>query len=375
MNICGVRTRPSARSPWITAEGRYKPGRKSGGSELRLDANEGKPFRSSVTELKKAMMDLRLESAPNRYAVADVLEKNIADRWNVDPSRVVVTAGGDDAISRIIASRTAPASKVLVFEPAFSMFSQYAKARGSLCVELPWWESDAFPLARAVDLIENCPALSLVCLASPSNPLGLCVSEAEALAIAETCAANGAALLFDAAYGEFADEDPSPVLAASRAAPSFIVRSFSKAYGLAGLRIGYAIAPNALEASCLRAAGAPYPVSGLAIAAAGAALVDPDGLAAAIKTVRKEKKILARELESRGLCASGTAESQANFVFFKTKDPRALADAFAGFGIIIRIFPGMRGLEQAVRITCPGDGSDFSKLLEAVRGIGAGSDK
>lgn len=352
-----VGERPAARSPWLDSRYAYTPRHADSRIDLALDANEGRLLPAA----RRALEGLAARPAGlSRYPSFTELEGAIAERWGVAPERVVATAGGDEAIARVCASRLAPGAKLAVYEPAFPMFAAYGASRGAQAIGLSWADGDDFPLRASAELVGGCSSLGLLCLASPANPTGAAVPAEAVLALAELCAQRGTAFLFDGAYAEFADEDPSAELAASGL--SYVVRTFSKAYGLAGLRIGYAIAPNAEEAMLLRAAGSPYPSSPLAAELALAGLGDEAGLAAAVRRVREEREELSAFLSAAG---ARPEPSQANFVFARVGDPGGLRDGMAERGIGIRAFAAP-GLSDAVRISCPGDEADFSRLLRAL---------
>ncbi|MBU0929218.1 MAG: aminotransferase class I/II-fold pyridoxal phosphate-dependent enzyme [Spirochaetes bacterium] len=348
--------RGSSLSPWIERSAAYTPREPDPRIRWFLDANEGRPARAALDAVAAA-----LEAGARRYPSFYELESAIAVRWGVEPARVVATAGGDDAISRVCAARLAPGAKALVHEPAFEMFGAYARSRGGSILGIDWLDGEAFPLAATIEAISRCPSLGLATVVSPSNPTGGVVSPDEALAVAQACAGSGAAFLFDAAYGEFALDDPSRLLVAGGSA--YVVRSFSKAYGLAGLRIGYVVAPSAGDAAALRSCGMPYPSSGLAAAAALAALRDEAGLAASVALARSERSAIARRFRELG---AGVADSEANFVLARVRDPAALAAALAAGGIAIRSYQGRPALAGAVRVSCPCDPAGLAAVLDAL---------
>lgn len=354
-----IEARRASVSPWISAGCAYTPRQADPRIALFLDANEGRTPPSVIAAIQSALAGRR--GSVSRYPSFGELEALLADRWGVEPARVVVTAGGDDAISRICASRLAPGARMLVHEPAFEMFGVYARSRGADLVPIRWLDGEAFPLEATIDAIESDASLGLASVVSPSNPSGGAVSLGEALAVADACERSGAAFLFDAAYGEFATVDPSHVLVADGSA--YVVRSFSKAYGLAGLRLGYAIAPGEREASALRACGMPYPSSTLAVTAAFATLADEAALASIVTTVRSERALLSERLRELG---AKVAEPNANFVLARVRDSAGLAAHLASTGIAIRSYGGRPLLADAVRISCPCDPEGLSALLSAL---------
>lgn len=364
-SVPGGKSRIASRPFDLGMAAAYVPRRRDPAIDLYLDANEGRPF--SVT-LAAIVQDITAGSV-GRYPSFAELEAALTQKWNVEPARVLVTAGGDESIARVCAARLAAGSQAIVYEPAFEMFAAYARGRGAGVLGLSWTE--AFPLAESLQQIQNNPAVGLVCLASPANPLGLVATRAEVLALADACAATGTGFLFDAAYGEFARDDPTPALLARE--DTYVIRTFSKAYGLAGLRMGYVIAPNAAEAGLLRTLGSPYPCSGLGVSAALAALDDTAGLEAAISRVRSERAILMAVLSAKGLVSSA---SEANFVFFRAGTVLDCCGGAAGFakamaerGIAVRSFANRPDLKDGIRITCPGDEAAFKRVVAALEAI------
>jgi HAD superfamily hydrolase (TIGR01548 family) len=202
--------------------------------------------------------------------------------------------------------------------------------------------------------------IALVVIVSPNNPTGGIASRADVRRIA--AAAPQSLVLIDQAYIEYADEEIDP--AVLDLANVVVVRTMSKAWGLAGCRVGYAIGSPEVIAS-LRAAGAPYPVGGPSLALALAQLKYGDAaLRAHVTQVRAERVKLRELLCTRGVNASA---SQANFIFADAG--RRAAFLHAGLrtrGILVRDFPGRAGLETSLRITLPGEPADFDRLTTAL---------
>lgn len=355
--------RPASVSPWIRGDRAYVPRKPDPRIRWFLDANECRPLQSVVESLGKALGGP--SGGVSRYPSFDALEARIAGLWNVDPARVVVTAGGDEAIARICAARLAPGARIVVHEPAFEMFGAYSGTRGASTLALRWMDGQPFPLDETVAAIRGDESVGIATLVSPSNPTGGTVSRDDAFAVAEACAESGAAFLFDAAYGEFADDDPSGALI--DAGLAYVVRSFSKAYGLAGLRLGYAVAPDASAASALRSGGAPYPSSALSVAAAMAALDDRDGVASMVAMAKAERDAIAGALRALG---AKVGPMGANFALARVRDAEGLAESLAESGFGIRKYAGKALLSDAVRISAPCDAAGLEALLAALEKAG-----
>ena len=293
------------------------------------------------------------------YPSAGELERALAERLSVSPGQVAVTAGGDEAIDRLCRAYLAPGRRIVMPQPTFVMLPHYAGLAGAEIDTVPWREGP-YPLAAVLDAVTEQTAM--IAVVSPNNPNGAVATAADLRALAE--AAPHAVLLVDLAYAEYADED---LTAAALSHPSaVVVRTISKAWGLAGLRIGYAVGSPELIA-ILRVAGGPFSVSGLSLAVAERALASGhDAKERHVARVREERYQLEQLVRELGLHAP---TGQGNFVQVRTEDPTWLRDGLAGLGIAVRIFPGEPGLEDCARITCPGNEESFDRLCRALRAV------
>ncbi|HSV56892.1 MAG TPA: aminotransferase class I/II-fold pyridoxal phosphate-dependent enzyme, partial [Magnetospirillaceae bacterium] len=231
-----------------------------------LDANEGRPSRAALRALSEAA---NLESL-RRYPRTAELEADIAARpkagyGSLSPSNVLVTAGADDAIARACRVLLRSGDSLVVFEPAFEMYAIGARLSGARTVGVPWPPGKPFPMAAAIDAARACQAAA-VALVNPANPAGTLASPEEVLELMDALPEAG--VWVDGAYADFSRTDS---LAAALSRPNGLAfRSFSKTYGLAGLRVGWAAGPPGTIAA-LRAAGDPFPAAGPSLAAALAA--------------------------------------------------------------------------------------------------------
>jgi len=324
--------------------------------DLYLDANEG-PRSAFDVDLALVAAELGREST-RRYPDTLPLERLIARRWGVLPSQVIVTAGGDEAIDRLCRVTLGPGRDLLVPVPTFEMIPRFARSAGADVVTVAW-DDEPYPVDRVLDRITDRTAM--IAVVSPNNPTGAVATARDVERLA--AAAPWATVLVDAAYAEFADED---LTQASLQLPNaIVVRTFSKAFAMAGLRVGYAIGPESLVRT-MRSAGSPYPVSGLSLAVAERACAAAGTTqAAAIAQVRSERDRLSSLLAD---LRARPRPPQGNFVFATFDDADWVWRALAGLGIGVRRFPGGgAGLERSLRITCPGDEQDFSRLCRGVR--------
>jgi histidinol-phosphate aminotransferase len=201
---------------------------------------------------------------------------------------------------------------------------------------------------------------AVVAVVSPNNPTGSVATLGDVRSLA--AAAPNALVVLDHVYVEYADEDLTPgVLDLPNV---LVLRTLSKAWGLAGCRIGYAVGSPYVIA-VLRAAGGPYTVAAPSITLALAQLErGAESLRAHVMRVREERRLLGGRLAAAGLAPR---PSQANFVLVDC-GPRAgaLCAGLATHGVVVRDFPSRRGLETALRITLPGNAPDFDRLSRAL---------
>lgn len=324
------------------------------GDALRLDGNEGSLPGPELFE------HLRPDAGLLRdYPSTAELETVLADRHQVPPERVVVTTGADDALDRCFRTFLEPGKEVVLPVPTFEMLHRFAATAGGTVVPIGW--SGSFPIDEVLGAVSAATTLAIV--VSPNNPTGA-VATAEELARLSRSMPN-VAIILDHAYVEYADEDLTPV--AVELPNVIVVRTLSKAWGMAGLRVGYAVADPEV-ALVLRNAGNPYPVPGPSLAMARARLLaDAAAVDAHVAAVAANRIRILDQLRDAGV---PTPMSQGNFVcpdFGAHADE--VYDQFRRRGLVTRRYPHRPGLETSIRITVPEDKADFDRLAEAMQFI------
>ena len=336
----------------------YKVPKPASPVDLALDGNEGPPPAKDPLAGFGGAERIRLV---NRYPSSAVLQQLWAAKFGVAPEQLRVTAGADEAIDRVIRTYVGTGCEMLTTNPTFEMFARYCALAGGTYVEVPWMDG---PLPVDALAAHIRPTTALIAVASPNNPTGPAARGSDLARLAD--AAPGAVVLADLAYVEFADEDPTRMLLER---PNVIVtRTLSKAHGLAGLRVGCAVGGSAQLISWLAAAGNPYPVSAVSIAAAGAWLEGAyeERVEASVGLVRREREALTETLLSLG---ARVLPSQGNFVLARFDDAMGVWERLAERGIGVRAFPGRPGMEDALRIACPGDEAALARLSAALREV------
>ncbi len=316
-------------------------------------------------------LNRKIQNCLRSYPSKISLEQLLAATYQVAPEHVLVTSGGDDAIDRICRAYLEPDRELILPQPTFEMISQYARMAGAT-IRTVAWSGTSFPISDVLRAINDRTAV--IAIVSPNNPTGLVATIDDLQTIAAAC--PQAVLMVDLAYVEFADAAYDLTQAALQIPSAVVVRTFSKAWGLAGLRVGYALSsPGMIDV--LRRAGSPYPVSGPSLHLARAALQQQkNGRSDYVAAVKDERVRLCQLLTRLG---GFPAESQGNFVFCRFPRPQTddwnssstpgccdaqfVADSLAAVGIGIRTFSSM---PDAIRITCPGREPDFVRLKKSL---------
>jgi len=335
--------------PYITARSQHTGG-------ILLDANEN------------ALGTLVPEVDPGLHRYPDpanpTLKGAIAGVAGVeDPDRIWVGNGSDEVIDVLIRTLVSPGEPVVVAGPTYGVYSARARTHAASVREVR--------LDRHYDLDVEATAAraedaKLVLLCSPNNPTGNRLSGDRVLELVERCPALVAV---DEAYVEFA-RGPSLARRAGDPERLAVIRTFSKAWGLAGARVGWLAASPGLV-GWLDRAGLPYPLSAPARDAALRALERQDEMQARVDRIRGERARLRERLEGLGL---EVLPSDANFLLFFVDDPGTVQRRLAAdHDVVIRNRSGLPGLAGGLRVTVgtPEENDAFLRGLEAVLGDGA----
>lgn len=328
----------------------------------KLDANESVPPDAARFSINAELLC--------RYPSVGEFEMELAERLGgrSGSASVVVTAGGDDALYRLCMALLEPGLDAIVTTPSFEMIPKYARLAGTEPISVAWNGGVPFPTDDVLARITARTAAVFV--VTPNNPTGAVASAEDlrriSLALRRRDGSSGT-LIVDLAYTEFADVDLTSV--ALSLPNAVIVRTFSKAWGLAGLRVGYAAGPAGII-NLLRASGNPYATSNLSTAIARQWWHEGgDAVRRLVDRVRYERGALVSLLKGLGTTAFA---SQGNFVLAKVADAvsvqKSLEQWPAG-GIAIRRFPTdnpEHPLASCVRITCPGELQGFDELSKAL---------
>jgi histidinol-phosphate aminotransferase len=328
----------------------------AGRTGLRLDFNENTVGCSPRVLARLRSLDSELLA---RYPEREPVEKEVAAFLGLDPAQVLLTNGVDEAIHLLSSTYLDPGDEALIVTPTFAMYAIFAQAEGARVIEVRAGDNFEFP---AQDLIAQLsPRTRLIAVANPNNPTGAAVAGDVLIQIAQ--AAPQAAVLVDEAYFEFHGE--TLIDQPRQIENLFVARTFSKAYGLAGLRIGI-LAGEARQMAMVRRMASPYNVNAAALAILPEALQDQEYVNRYVAQVLSNRKRLQQELGNLGL---HYWPSHANFVLVRIGPAHAeFVQALRDRGILVRDRHTDPGCEGCVRLTVGSDGHT-EILLTALRDV------
>ena len=325
---------------------------------IRLNANEN-PHGAPI-EVVAALADLPLHEYPDPEQRE--LRKALSAYTDQPVERLIAGAGGDEIIDLLLRLFVEPGDKVIDCEPTFGMYGFCARIAAAEVVSLPRnddWSIDLGAIRSAIDANTK-----IVFIASPNNPTGNSMSEAEAVGLLET----GLIVAIDETYYEFSGTTLAHL--AGDYENLVILRSFSKWAGIAGLRVGYAIGSEILVRH-LMDIKQPYNINVAAAAAAKAALNASERLLAGAQSLIEQRRRIERAVD--GIDGMTYYESDGNFLLcrFDNLTAREAYEYLARRGIFVRLFSYPR-LERCLRISA-GTPEQTDRLIEALSQLPDGS--
>ncbi len=274
---------------------------------------------------------------PETYAAS--LKQALSGYAGVPVECIATGCGSDDVIDSTIRAFGEPGDSIAIPDPSFAMIPSFARMNGMNPVLVPL-DSDYGVNVESTNAVQA--AITYIC--TPNNPTGTTIA---AEAIDRIARASRGIVIVDEAYVEFATRSSADLI--GRHPNIIVMRTLSKAFGLAGLRVGYAIGDPQLIAEVEKSRG-PYKVSGVATAAATAALrEDADWVRMRVRDTVANRDRLTRELLAREI---EVAPSEANFVFAPLRDARRIAAAMRTRGVAVRPFDNLPAVSPALQRSC-----------------------
>lgn len=337
--------------PEVASAPVYKQGKpaKPGGFKLSSNENPYPPL-PSVVAAYTSNVDL------NRYpdSQTTALRAALADHLGTSPDHIAVGAGSIAVLQSLLQTVANGGDEVIYPWRSFEGYPSVVRAMGATAVEVPLTSSFDHDIDAMVAAVTERTRALMVC--TPNNPTGNTLSQAQ---VDKLIAAvpDHVMIILDEAYVEFADSDLDGI-ATVKAHPNVVsVRTFSKAYGLAGLRVGFAVADPAIV-TAHNVVAAPFAVSAGTQAAALASLQAQSELDARIDEWRTRRDDLMAELEALGF--SDIPMPHGNFIWLPLGEATAAAgEIFAEHGLVTRVFPG-----EGIRISV-GEAESIEPLLSA----------
>ena len=331
----------------------YEPPGEGRANKLRLDFNE------NTSGCSPAVLRTLRNLLPKQLAMYPEYErptKRFARHFGVRPEELLLANGGDDALRVFFDAFVDAGSSILICEPTFPMYRYYAEIFAAQIDVLRYGPQMEFPLEEVVLELRNKPRVLFI--ANPNNPTGTLVPLAAIETILE--AAENTAVVIDEAYAEFSGVTALPLI--HKYPNLFVARTFSKAAGLAALRLGAVIGDRS-SIALLRRAMPPFPVNLAALVAAEAAVNDKRAIRDYVRETQRVRVWFAQQLHKLGITAYPTA---ANFLLanFGPDGPQ-LFQKLERRGILVRertkeLGPGF------VRITI-GTQKEMQRLVKEIK--------
>ncbi len=285
------------------------------------------------------------------------LTNRIAEKWGLDAEQVWVSAGADGAIDYLSRAFLEPGDAALIPDPGFSYYPMSTRYHHGEVSTYPVRKSEDFE-QTAPDVLAAYDGERLVHVTTPHNPTGSTLAPEELRELAAGVD-DHTLVAVDEAYGEYAT-DPSAIELLDDYDNVAVLRTFSKSYGLAGLRVGYAAVPSAW-ADAYAKVNTPFAANEVACRAALAALDDDDHLELSVDTARWAREYYREELDVP------TWPSGGNFVLCDVGDGAAVAEACQRRGVIVRDTTSF-GLPECVRVSC-GTREETKQAVEVLNAV------
>jgi histidinol-phosphate aminotransferase len=350
----------------------YKPGKPieelereygvTGTIKLASNENPLGPSPRALAAAREALADIHRYPDGNGF----VLKNALAKQHRIAPECITLGNGSNDILEFLARAFVLPENEVIFSEHAFAVYPIVTRAVGAKAVVIPAqnWGHDLVAMRAAVNVRTR-----LVFIANPNNPTGTWLKADELEAFVRALPAH-VLVAVDEAYFEYVGEREYPnTIAWTAKYPNLVTtRTFSKAYGLAGLRVGYGVSSPAV-ADVLNRVRQPFNVNSVALAAATAALEDAAHVARAVQINRDGMRQLIEAFRDLGL---DYIPSAGNFVCVDFKRPAAaMYEALLRQGVIVRPVANY-GMPNHLRVTVglPEENERFIKALEKVSGFG-----
>jgi histidinol-phosphate aminotransferase len=326
---------------------------------LKLDSNENfainKQLQQELIDSAKKNSDVREYPLGKSEKLVEALSKYL----QIPPSMIGIGNGSDQILDLILSNFASKQTKILTSEPTFGFFEERCKLYAIPTIKIPFSKEMTLDVDN---FISKSKKADILYIDSPNNPTGFQFKKDE---IVELIKKFDGIVIIDEAYGEFSDYSVANLT--KKFDNLIVVRTFSKTFGLAGLRLGYVIANKKFIDVFTRVLQYPYPLNTLAIEAGALALQKAEQISETIETIKQERSRIIKKLRESG--AFDVFDSKANFVLFDARGAdKRIYTALLEQGISIRKLGKIGKHEGCLRVTV-GTKEMNSKFLLAIRDL------
>lgn len=350
-------------------------------SLIRSDLLDFNPYRSARDEIKQGKIWLNANESPydfelytgikvNRYPEKQPIKliEKLANILSVDLNQIILACGSDEVINLLIRLFCmAGKDAIITCPPTYGMYSVYAQLQGAKVIEVPLIKENGFQLDLESILAKSNENVKIVFLCSPNNPTGNLLNKEDILYLCNKLA-NKCIIVVDQAYIDYADT-PSLSCSIDQYDNLAILRTFSKAYGLAGARLGVLLSNQNIIRWLLKII-APYPLSSLNTkliidALSSKRLLQIKKQIACIKVERKRLSEMLKKISF----VKKIWPSSANYLLVEMEDSEKVMDECLKNGIILRSMFDKLGLKNCIRISVglPEENDELIKILRQVK--------
>jgi len=321
---------------------------------VKLNQNES-PF-DVPDEIKDRILNAVRNQPWSRYPDSMPMElvAAIADYASVSPESIVVSNGSNTLAAVLLSVTVGPGSRVVMPSPSFSLYEQYTRVHGAEPVTVPLDENFEYNVGALINASEGA---TLVIVCSPNNPTGTALSRSDLQQLLE---GTDALVLVDEAYAEFSGANVTTML--DRYPNLIVLRTLSKAFGAAGIRIGYLIAHPDIAAEVLKGK-LPFNIGFFPAAAGLEILRHKDLIRERIASICSERDRVFAALEA--LSGVRPIPSEANFICMRLAEPGTVFTRLVELGVLVRDVTGYPNLHDALRVSI-GTAEENNRFLEAL---------
>lgn len=309
--------------------------------KLGFNENPYGPFPSVISAMRQELENL------NRYSDENFLEvkRLLAEKFQLDIGFIAISHGAENMLQTLSKCFINEGDEVIIPKNSFRLYQDYSKIMGAQ-IKLTTLKNYKIDLDKIInEITEN---TKLIWLCNPNNPTGTIFSQDELIDFLNKISSD-IWVVVDEAYAEFVNDDKYPDLSQiiQNRKNVMSVRTFSKAYGLAGARLGYVLA-NREVVAIINRVSQPFNANRIALAGAKAALLDKDYFEYTLNELKNNRNYLMKSLHNRGF---NVVESHTNFVFFEGQfSAKQLQERLLKRGIFVQAGDGW-GYPQGIRVT------------------------